>query len=53
MHSAAEGTDLHNLASSIETHNRETALAKSQREETANKILANWHGHGQVSVGDK
>ena len=50
MHSAAEGTALHDLVRAIEAHNRETVLAKSQREEIANKILANWHG--QVSVGD-
>jgi hypothetical protein len=32
-------------------HNEETALAKSQRAETANKILANWHG--SVSDAEK
>ena len=50
MQSATEGTALHDLVIAIETHNRETALAKSQRAETANKILANWHGHGHGSV---
>jgi len=51
MQSATEGTALHDLVIAIETHNRETALAKSQRAETANKILANWHEHGHGSVG--
>jgi len=53
LHSATEGADLHNLASSIETHVRETALAKSQRTELANKILANWHKTGDIDNTEK
>ena len=48
MESAAERTPLHDLAKAIDTNDKEVALAKSQRGETSNKILANWHG----SVGD-
>ena len=53
MHSAVEGTPLYDLVSSIATHNRETALAKSQRTELANKILANWHKTGDIDNTEK
>ena len=53
MHLAVEGTALHDLVGSIEAHNRETALAKSQRTELANKILANWHKTGDIDNTEK